>query len=158
MDLLFVAENENLKPTVAFFLTNHPVRSLAPLEVEIQRTQVSLQGFLTEQKKGAPQGEKEGSAGKIGYYVNHPGSKERAGRGSVRHSTAKGQGPFEEPQTLKISNVGRDAPFECLSWNDRKGSMRVRQRGRCTVPPMAWPGRGGNESKNQNKLAQPEQG
>lgn len=48
--LLFVAENENLKSTVAFFLTNYPVRSLAPLEVEIRRTRVSLRGFLSRRE------------------------------------------------------------------------------------------------------------
>ena len=69
-----------------------------------------------EQKEGAPQGEKEVSGGKIGYYVNHPVSKECARRGEcLRRSTAKGQGPFEEPQTLEISNLGKYVPFECLS-------------------------------------------
>jgi len=34
--LLFVAENQNLKSRVVFFLTNHPVSSLSPFEVKIR--------------------------------------------------------------------------------------------------------------------------
>lgn len=41
---------------------------------------------MTEQKKGTPQGEKEGNDGEIGDYVNHPVRKECAGRGRVYHT------------------------------------------------------------------------